>query len=204
MKILAFTDIHASITSYKKLRTKVRKNKPDYLFCLGDFTIFEQNVDEILDKINDLNVPTYLLHGNHETGPVVKKLCKKHNNIAYIHKTLTKLGKYTIVAHGGGGFYGQGEHLDRDDDFDKWIKRQKKKLKKPLILLTHAPAANTKLDYIDYLEAHVGCPSYRDFIDTHKPALALSGHIHESFKVKYKHGTTTLSNPGPEGTIYTL
>lgn len=204
MKILAFSDLHASITSFKKLKAKIKKHKPDYLFCLGDFTIFEQNVDEILAKINDFGLPTYLIHGNHESGPIVKKLCKKHDNITYAHLTPFKIGKYTVISHGGGGFYGQGEHLDRDKEFDKWVKKNKTKFKKPLILLTHAPPANTKLDLIDYLGDHVGCPSYTDFIDDYHPVLALSGHIHESFNQKQKRGKTTVANPGPDGTLYTL
>jgi len=204
MKVLAFTDLHASVTNFKKLRAKIKKTKPDALLCCGDFTIFEQNMEEILEKINDFGVPCYLIHGNHESGPIVKRLCKYLDHLTYVHLTPVVLGKHTIVAHGGGGFYGQGEHLDRDEEFDKWVKRNKRKIKHPLIFLSHAPPAFTKLDFIDYLEEHVGCPSYTDFIEEFEPLLALSGHIHESFNMKQKKGKTLIANPGPEGTIYHL
>jgi Icc-related predicted phosphoesterase len=117
MKILAFTDLHAGVTAYKKIVDKIKKEKPDYVFCLGDFTIFEQNIDPVLRKINELKKPVYLIHGNHETDVIVKKLCKRYSNVKFVHRTLNKLGDYTLIAHGGGGFYGQGK-LAGDKDFD--------------------------------------------------------------------------------------
>ncbi len=203
MKILAFTDLHAGITAYKKLKEKIKKHKPDYIFCLGDFTIFEQNIEPVIQKISQLKKPVYILHGNHEMGNVVKKLCAKYSNLIYAHKKIIKLEDYKIVGHGGGGFYGQGK-LRKDQEFEEFITKNKTKLKGQLILLTHAPPAHTKLDYLDWLEDHVGCPSYKSFIDKYKPVLALSGHIHETFGIKEKIGKTLISNPGPEGIIFKL
>lgn len=203
MKILAFTDLHAGVTAYKKIQEKIRKEKPDYVFCLGDFTIFEQNIEAVIRKIAELKKPVYIIHGNHETDVVVKKLCKRYPNMHFVHRTLTKLGDYTLVAHGGGGFYGQGK-LAGDKDFDKFVKENKTKLGGKLILITHAPPANTKLDYLDWLDDHAGCSSYTAFIKQYKPALALSGHLHENFGVKQRIGKTLICDPGPEGTVFTL
>lgn len=201
MKILAFTDLHASVTSYKKIQAKIKKEKPDAIFCLGDFTIFEQNIEAVLRKINDLGKTIYLIHGNHEMEQIVKKLAKNNPHIKFIHKQILKLGEYTIIAHGGGGFYGQGK-LAGDKEFDNFVKD--KKFTGKTILLTHAPPGHTKLDYIDWLDDHVGCASYKKFIDKHKPILALSGHIHESFYVKQKIGKTLVCNPGPEGMVFQI
>jgi hypothetical protein len=203
MKILAFTDLHAGVTAYKKIQAKVKKEKPDYVVCLGDFTIFEQNIEAVLRKISELKRPTFIIHGNHETDVIVKKLCKHYPNIKFIHRSIIPLGEYTVVAHGGGGFYGQGK-LARDKDFDKFIKENKEKIKGKLILLTHAPPGHTKLDHLEWLDDHVGCASYETFVREYKPILALSGHLHENFGVKQKLGKTLLCNPGPEGIIFIL
>ncbi len=203
MKILAFTDLHASVGAYKKLLAKIKKHKPDHIFCLGDFTIFEQNIEAVLRKISELKKPVILIHGNHEMDLIVKRLCQRHRNITFAHKKIITLGPYTIVAHGGGGFYGQGK-VAGDKDFDRFIKENKAKLKGKIILLTHAPPAYTKLDYLDWLDDYVGCASYGKFIKEFKPVLALSGHLHENFYVKEKKGKTLVCNPGPEGTIFTL
>ncbi len=203
MKILAFTDLHASVTEYKKVQAKVKKEKPDYIFCLGDFTIFEQNIEAVIRKISELKKPTLVLHGNHETDVIVKKLCQRHPNLKFAHRKIITIGEYTIVAHGGGGFYGQGK-VRGDKDFDKFIKENKTKLKGKIILLTHAPPAHTKLDYLEWLDDYVGCASYGEFVRKYKPILALSGHLHETFGVKQKIGKTLVCNPGPEGMVFKL
>ncbi len=203
MKILAFTDLHAGVTAYKKIQAKIKKEKPDYIFCLGDFTIFEQNIEAVLRKISEFKKPTFIIHGNHETDVIVKRLCKRHPNLAFIHRKLVKLGEYIVIAHGGGGFYGQGK-IAGDKDFDSFVRENKAKLKGKLIFLTHAPPGHTKLDYLEWLDDHVGCASYGEFVKKYKPVLALSGHLHENFEVKYKSGTTLICNPGPEGMVFTL
>lgn len=204
MRILAFTDLHAGITAYKKLLLKVKKFNPDLLICTGDFTIFEQNIEPVLGKIAELGKPVLLIHGNHESDAIVAKIAKRHPNIAFIHNKFHKIGEYTFIGHGGGGFYGQGDNLEGDEEFEELIRQNKRKLKGKLVLLTHAPPARTKLDYIDWIGDHVGCTSYTDFINKYNPLLALSGHLHENFCVKEKYGKTVLLNPGPEGMIIEL
>src|SRR3989338_2985728 len=86
MKLLAFTDLHLSSVAFKKIKSKVKKHNPDLLVCAGDLTIFEHGLDFILNKLNNFNVKTLLIHGNHETASVMKKLCKKYKNLVFIHK----------------------------------------------------------------------------------------------------------------------
>lgn len=198
MKLIAFTDIHASQPSFKKLEASIRKHKPDYVLCAGDFTVFEQNIDATMKRINKLG-KVYLIHGNHETESLARKLCAQHKNITYAHKKILKLGTYHLVSHGGGGF------AHKDKHFETWIRKKAPQLKnKKLIFMTHAPPYGTNLDYIDYLEDHVGCTSYTTFIKTHKPLIAISGHIHETFKAQDTIGKTRLSNPGPTGEVIKL
>ena len=201
MKILAFTDVHASVAAFKKIQANIKKYKPDYLFCLGDVTIFEQNIKQVLEKINSLGVKTLIIHGNHEMGPVMAKLCKKYKNLEYVHKKIVDLGDYIVLAHGGGGFYGPDYS---DKDFDKFVRKNLKKLKKPTILLTHAPPYKTKLDYLDWVGDYVGCESYTDYIYEMKPILALAGHLHENFGKKQKIGKTLVCNPGPRGKVFRM
>jgi len=203
MKLLAFTDLHTSISSYKKIQAKVKKHNPDFIVCTGDFTIFEQNLEPVLRKIAELGKPTFILHGNHETDTLVQKICKKHKNLIFAHKNILSFKNLKIIGHGGGGFYGQGR-LAGEPEFDTFVKKHAKKLTGNLILLTHAPPAHTKLDYIDWLGDHVGCTSYKKFIEKHQPILALCGHIHETFGISQKIGKTLCINPGPEGVIIQL
>lgn len=196
MKILAFTDIHGSITKLRKILQKVNKNKPDIILCLGDFTTFENHIEPLMRKINAFKKPVYVLPGNHETPTIVKKLCNKYRNLHYANKKIIKIGKFTLVGNGNGGF------SQKDAAFERFVKKNHRKLlNKNIILMTHAPPYNTKLDYIDYLEEHVGCKSYTAFIRKYKPRLALSGHIHETFGKDDKIGKTLLINSGPDGKV---
>ncbi len=196
MKILAFADIHGSITKLRKILQKVNKNKPDIILCLGDFTIFENQIEPVMRKINAFKKPVYIIPGNHETPAIVKRLCNKYRNLHYAHKKIIKLGKYTLVGYGNGGFSA------KEKGFERFIKQNHRKLlNKKIIFITHAPSYNTKLDYIDYLGEHVGCKSYTAFIKKYKPKLALSGHLHETFGKEDKIGRTILINPGPDGKV---
>ena len=201
MKILAFTDLHGNLSSYRALQAKVKKDKPDCIFCLGDFTIFDAGLEVMLKKISDLKLPTLVIHGNHEDETLVEELCSQYPNLLFVHRKVVELGEYKVVAHGGGGFYGTGKNA-RDPDFDKMVKSAKQDLAGKIILITHAPPQNAKVDMSAWLRKHVGCSSYADFIHKYKPILALCGHLHENFGVKEKKGTTLIINPGPEGMVF--
>lgn len=203
MKILAFTDLHGSLSSYRALQAKVKKEKPDCVFCLGDFTVFDSGLQVMLKKISALGLPTLVIHGNHEDEVLVKNLCSKYPNLLYVHNKVVELGEYKVIAHGGGGFYGHGKHA-RDPEFDALIKSAKKDLSGKLILITHAPPQGTKVDISAWMHEHVGCASYADFITKYDPVLALCGHLHENFGVREKKGKTLIMNPGPEGVVFKL
>ncbi|MBI2109754.1 hypothetical protein HYT58_01115, partial [Candidatus Woesearchaeota archaeon] len=99
-----------------------------------------------------------------------------------------------FFAYGGGGF--SRVNLD----LEMYASKVSDKLKNKLVLITHGPPANTKLDYLPWA-GHVGCVSIRKVIEKLKPDFALSGHLHETFNKKDKIGKTYLLNPGDEGTI---
>lgn len=206
MKILVFTDVHANALHLKKIEEKVRKEKPDIIIDLGDTASFGRYLKAVLKRLNNLKKPVYILPGNppHETEPEVQKACKAFKNLKYIHRKILKINDYTLVFHGGGGFYHGKKGLMRDEDFDKFIKGNKTKLKGKILFFTHAPPAYTKIDYLDWMNGHAGCPSYAAFIKKYKPILSLSGHLHENFTVKQKIGKTLVCNPGPQGMVFKL
>ena len=104
MKILAFTDMHLSTIALSKIKSKIKKQNPDLLVCAGDLTIFEKGLDIILNKLSKLKKKTLLIHGNHETDKVMRKLCSKYNNLIFIHKSYHQHNNCTFLGYGGGGF----------------------------------------------------------------------------------------------------
>ena len=66
-----------------------------------------------------------------------------------------------------------------------------------LVLVAHAPPHATACDRLSS-GAPVGSTAVRAFIETHKPALCLCGHIHES-RAEDHIGPTHIINPGNFG-----
>jgi Icc-related predicted phosphoesterase len=73
----------------------------------------------------------------------------------------------------------------------------------PRILVTHSPPRDTCCD-LTSARVHVGSRAIRAFVETRRPALVLSGHIHESPRVsgawRDAIGPSIVVNPGQFGT----
>lgn len=200
MKILAFTDIHASVKSLNILTKKIKKKHPDLLICVGDISIFGYGLKKTLKYINNLNIKIIIIHGNHEPEISTKKLCAFYTNITYIHKKFYLADKLLILGYGGGGF------LIRDPYFKKLAKKFKKIISKnkdkKTILLLHAPPYGTKLDKIS--KNHYGNIDYLKFIKANNIDYVICGHFHENFGKTDKIKNTILLNPGPFGKIFKI
>lgn len=192
MKILAFVDMHGNLSALKQIEAKAKE--ADLVICAGDFTVFEQFIDIIMKRFSKIKKPVLIIHGNHESASVVKAYCSLYKNLIFLHKKSVSIKNYTFIGYGGGGF------TAIDKGFEKWANKIKIKDKK-VILVTHAPPYNTKIDTIN--KEPCGNKSIRRFIEKAKPILAVSGHLHEC-KGQDKLNKTLLINPGPSGKIITI
>lgn len=196
MKILAFADLHGSISSLRKVKKKAKK--ADIIICLGDFTIFGDNIIYFMKKINKLGKPVLIIHGNHETRTEVKVLSKGLKNITFMHRKAKVIGDCLFIGYGGGGF------SIRDEDFDlKWEKKFKEKIKKyknkKVVFMTHQPPYGTNIDLV--WDEHCGNKSFRDFYRQNRVDVFFSGHLHETADTIEVVKGTTLINPGPQGIV---
>ncbi|MBI4147722.1 metallophosphoesterase family protein [Candidatus Woesearchaeota archaeon] len=199
MKLLAFTDFHASIVALRKVRENILRHKPDLAVCCGDLTVFEQNIVPVMRVLGAIPVKLLLIHGNHEQPHVVARLAKKYKNIVWLHKRTYRVGDVLFVGYGGQGF------VRRDLEFERFMRSIDTDVRKAgrVVLVTHQPPFKTKLDRLYW--SYVGNESFSNSIKKHKNiVLALSGHIHETFGKKDKLGNALVLNPGPFGTIVSL
>ena len=191
MKVFIITDIHGNKESLNKIKEKTEDC--NLIICAGDFTIFSNEIDQILGNLNKIGKPVLLVHGNHEDEDEVKKICNHLENCYFIHKNKFDFGEYVFIGYGGGGF------SFKDHGFEKQVKKFKRWCSgKKCVLVTHAPPYGTKIDKI-YKE-HAGNKSIRKFIETVKPVLAISGHLHECVG-QDKIGKTIVINPGYKGKV---
>ena len=133
MKILAFTDIHENKNKIDQILKKAKE--VDILVCTGDFTYFSNNTEGILKKLAKTNKPVILIHGNHESWTEVNEICKKYENLHFLHGDLITFEDVQFFGLGGGGF------SYTDKKLEAAITKIKSKIdkKKKLVLLTHAP-----------------------------------------------------------------
>ena len=195
MKILAFTDSHSNRLVLNAIKSKAIKEKPDLVICCGDISMFGNGLEAVARFLNDLNIKTLIIPGNHESEEEIKMICNKNKNLINLHKGLYEVKEFQILGWGTGGFSFIEEEFER---LSKQFKRSLDKNKK-LILVTHAPIYGTKLDLLSF--GHRGCKSTRKFVEETQPVLTLCGHFHENFDKQDKINKTLIINPGPEGTI---
>jgi len=198
MKILAFTDVHSNKSALDKIKEKALKEKPDFLICAGDLSLFGKGLEAGAKFLNNLNIKTLIIPGNHETPEEIKDLCSKNKNFVSIHQGAYEYNDYIFFGWGTGGFSFIEEKFERiAKQFIKVYNKSKK-----LIFITHAPIYNTKLDELSM--GHRGCKSTRKFIEETEPVLVVCGHFHENFKKQDKIKKTLIINPGNDGMIIEL
>ncbi|MBR9691714.1 hypothetical protein GOV06_02915 [Candidatus Woesearchaeota archaeon] len=197
MKILAFVDLHGNKAALRKVIERAKKKDIELVVCAGDFTIFGEAQEFIMSKLNKIGKPVLFVHGNHEDDDELRKDCKKFENCKFIHKSAFRWENYLFIGWGGGGF------SFRDRGFEKETKRFKNMIKKEdkVVLITHAPPYNTKIDKI-YGE-HAGCKSIRKFIEKVKLVLAISGHLHPCVGEDKIKGIRII-NPGYKGKVLVI
>ena len=98
MKILAFVDTHGSDKAINKIREKAKKENADILICAGDVSVFEQNLEKILKKLDSLNKPVLIIPGNHDGG--LRQIIGQTNKKIKLHPNTGAVLYGTGVFHG--------------------------------------------------------------------------------------------------------
>lgn len=151
MKILAFVDLHGNKSSLEKI---IKKSKTcDLIICAGDISMFTINLNKIISKFKKTKKPLIIIPGNHESPQDLEKI--KQDFLILLHKKIYRINNIVFIGYGTDGF------SLKDKEFETFIKKVKTKLKKEdkIILITHGPPHNTKLDKLPYF-GHVGNKSY--------------------------------------------
>jgi len=203
MKLFVFTDPHGNGPLFEKIAKKVKREKPEVILCAGDISAFGRGIKRWLEKLDSLKIPVLIIPGNHETNEELQIYGKKLRYVHNIHLKTQWIGSVLFIGCGGGGFTQQHAEFERSEkDFARDIKKLKVKDKKhKTVFLVHQPPFDTKLDYLWWLEGHVGSKSIRRFIEKYHPELCITGHLYENFNKEDKIGKTRIINPGPKGKI---
>lgn len=205
MKLLVVSDIHNDVENLLKFMDQLGELEFDAIVCPGDLTDYNlpKGFDVrdiaclIVEELKSLGRPVLITPGNMD-GAIVP----------YLESVGVSLhGKGVVL--GEVGFYGYGgaktpfntplepEESELGLGLEVgWRAVQHARLK---VQITHVPPARTKLDCLPS-GAHVGSEAVRQFIEQHRPQLAVCAHIHEARGVDELMGVKLLNSGRlPEG-----
>jgi Icc-related predicted phosphoesterase len=196
LKILAFTDFHGNQAAYQAAKGLIANEKPDFVIVAGD--IINYDVDQARKFLADLasaGRPVYFVPGNMDSAELGAWSGAK--NVYGLHGRCESLEGVSLIGLGGsphGPFSTVFEYSE--GDAARLLETAVRDYRGGhLILVSHCPAHNTRLDQVASGE-HVGSMSVRRFVEKTQPVLVVSGHVHEAQGTD-AIGSTTLVNTGP-------
>jgi Icc-related predicted phosphoesterase len=194
VKLLAFSDLHRDLGQAEQLAE--RSSDADVVIAAGDFASVHKGLEETIDALKPISVPTVLVPGNNETEDALRAACEGWDAAIVLHGQGTEID--------GTQFFGLGAGIPVtpwDWSFDLDEDQAAEKLAgcpEGAVLVVHSPPKG----HCDESSAgdHLGSQAILEAIEAKRPQLAVCGHIHESWGVESDIGPTLVINLGPSGT----
>jgi len=176
MKILAVADIHGAQYRLNLVLKNIQRYSPDLVVVCGDITQFGPG-ELAKNFLNQIPVDTVAVTGNIDTLDVEKGIDQSNATRVELKKVIKK------------GIPFVGTSGVNPDHFK--ILKDKKMVDEKTVIVTHIPPYET-MDKV-FIGMHKGSKELRELVDSLKPRLVLSGHIHEDPGF-VKIGNTTVVN----------
>lgn len=190
MKILAFSDLHAS---RKQAAELVEASKDaDLVIGAGDYCNMRQGLGAALDLLSGIRAPMVLIPGNAESAEELR--AEVEEGIAVLHGGAIKIGGVKLFGLGCGvppTPFGEWS-CDLSEEEAAGLLAQ---CGEADILITHSPPKGV-VDQTSTGQS-VGSTAIAEAIGRITPGLALCGHIHDSWGQEGRIGTTRIVNLGP-------
>jgi Icc-related predicted phosphoesterase len=194
VKLLAFSDLHRDLGKAGLLVD--RSSDADVVIAAGDFASVHKGLEETIDALKPISVPTILVPGNNETEEALREAASAWEAATVLH------GESATIE--GAEFFGLGAGIpvtpwdwsfDLDDGAAAAMLGD---CPEGAILVLHSPPrghcdTNSGGD-------HFGSEALLGAIEEKRPRLAVCGHIHESWGCESQVGETPVRNLGPSGT----
>jgi uncharacterized protein len=198
VRILAFSDLHRDLGQAANLVE--RSSEADVVIAAGDFASVHEGLEETIDALKPIAVPTVLVPGNNETEDALRAACEGWGAATVLHGEGTEID--------GAQFYGLGAGIPItpwDWSFDLDEAQAAEKLAEcpdDAVLVVHSPPKG----HCDQSSSgdHLGSQAILEAIEAKRPRIAVCGHIHEAWGAESEIGPTRVMNLGPTGTAIEL
>ena len=198
MRLLAFSDLHRDLNQARDLAQ--RSPEADVVIAAGDFASVHEGLEETVDALRPITVPTVLVPGNNETEDALRAACEGWDAATVLH------GQGAEIE--GTQFFGLGAGIPItpwDWSFDLDEDQAAERLAacpEGAVLVVHSPPKG----HCDTSSSgdHLGSEAILEAIEDKHPSLAVCGHIHEAWGAEDEVGETRVINLGPSGRLIDL
>ena len=187
LNLLVCSDPHGSEAALDMLTKEASADSYDAIIVCGDFTTFGtvEYTEKFLDRIK---LRTFAVPGNCDIPETVAVL-EKHN--ASIHNVSAELAGWRFFGFGGALPSANGMPFEVEEDI---IERSLRSVASAgAVMVTHCPAYG--MNDLTRDGRHLGSKGILRVANEFKPALALSGHVHEA-RGRMLTKDTVYANPG--------
>jgi Icc-related predicted phosphoesterase len=199
MKLLLFSDLHASVSAAQRLVE--RAQAVDVLVGAGDFGTVRRNVAVCIDVLRAIDKPAVLVAGNNESTEELLEACRAWAAAHVLHGSAITLDGVVFYGIGGGipvTPFGSWSYDFTEEQAETMLAD----CPSGCVLVSHSPprgavdrGANGQ---------NFGSVAVRNAILRQGPALVVCGHIHDCAGEQSVLGHSPVVNAGPEGIEWTL
>jgi len=197
MRILAFSDLHASAARAAALVEASRE--ADLVIGAGDFCNARRGLPEAMALLGGLAAPMLAVPGNAESAGELRAAAGP--GVTVLHGEAAEIGGITVFGLGCGvpvTPFGAWSCDLTEAEAEALLDR----CKACDILVTHSPPKGVA--DVTSTGLSVGSTAIRDAIARLRPALALCGHIHDSWGAEGRIGATRVVNLGPAPNLFEI
>jgi uncharacterized protein len=194
VKLLAFSDLHRDLGQAAKLVEA--SAQADVVIGAGDFASVHEGLEETIEALAAIEVPTVLVPGNNETDEALREAAAGWDAATVLHGEGTTIEGFEFFGLGAGVPVTPWDwSFDLDDETAGGMLQD---CPAGAVLVLHSPPqghcdANGGGD-------HFGSAALLKAVEQKRPRLAVCGHIHESWGCQSQIGETPVRNLGPKAT----
>lgn len=195
MRLLAFSDLHRDLDQAQSLVE--RSSEADAVIAAGDFASVHEGLEETIEALRPISVPTILVPGNNETEDALRAACDGWDAATVLHGQGAEIDGQRFFGLGAGiPITPWGWSFDLDEE---QAEERLAGCPEGAVLVVHSPPKG----HCDTSSSgdHLGSEAILDAIEQKRPSLAVCGHIHEAWGSEEEVGPTTVINLGPAGRL---
>jgi uncharacterized protein len=195
VRLLAFSDLHRDLDQAQSLVE--RSSEADAVIAAGDFASVHEGLEETIEALRPISVPTILVPGNNETEDALRAACDGWDAATVLHGQGAEIDGQRFFGLGAGiPITPWGWSFDLDEE---QAEERLAGCPAGAVLVVHSPPKG----HCDTSSSgdHLGSEAILDAIEQKRPSLAVCGHIHEAWGSEEEVGPTTVINLGPAGRL---